>query len=181
MSVSPKTKELIAYFIELNEMNPEDYAGIPVHDLHFPVRPKLVASVPQDPKIFLNQEQFDKWFSAMESGQYAQAGGRLTEVVKGTDGQPVQGFCCLGLLQYVTTGETEFDADGCSLGLPSPFWLAEHNITFTGLYADPGKNPHFIVFVDGDTYKTNAAQLNDLGFTFKEIAELLRPLVRIVS
>lgn len=60
-----------------------------------------------------------KWLAALRSGEYAQCAETLS------DGN---GYCCLGVLETVLSGEVEKDEHGVPLGVPSKEWLDEHGI-----------------------------------------------------
>lgn len=122
-----------------------------------------------------NKENIQKWVEALESGEYSQ--GRMalkTEV----------GLCCLGVACEVS-GLTEIQVYGNRtyiyrakeipedksrnyLPLSVQRWLGVDSPN--PRVSDPRKG------VDDDeiAFKTHLANLNDEGFSFKEIAELIR-------
>jgi hypothetical protein len=153
--------------------------GKPIHEMQLTVRPKLIGSVPQSPAIRMEEATYNMWFNALQSGEYDQAGGYLQG--KSRTGRNSVGYCCLGLLQKVVSGAVECNSDGDPSSMPSTEWLWSHGIEFFGKYrGDIVNNPTFVIRADGIDYLTDAAALNDLGFSFVEIAALLKPVTEIV-
>jgi hypothetical protein len=71
--------------------------------------------------IFMRKADWQKWDTALRSGEYKQGVDRL---------KTEHGYCCLGVLEHCLTGEVERDGDGDSYGTPSHTWLCAHNIEF---------------------------------------------------
>lgn len=96
----------------------------------------------------------EKWLAALRSGEYKQSQQEL--------GTPERGFCCLGLLQYIVDGKTE--SDGIRDELPSSKWCGEH-----------GCDWDLIDYQNGNLSLDEgcASELNDNGYTFAEIANLI--------
>lgn len=82
--------------------------------------------------IFMPRETLEKWLAALRSGQYKQGAEALC-----SEGR----YCCLGVLQYVVQGYTEYDRDNDE-ELPSREWLARHGIKFYSCEGLPTNNPY---------------------------------------
>lgn len=102
----------------------------------------------------VTKANFTKWVQALRSGKYSQTTNKL---------QDSNGFCCLGVAckLFIPPNEIEFNSSGFLLGsMPdfqseSPRWLKDVSEDFL------------------TKTNTSLAQLNDGGFTFDEIADLI--------
>lgn len=106
--------------------------------------------------IRMPKELLAKWLAALRSGEYKQVDKVLYD-------SHVGGYCCLGVLQHVACGET-ISADDEEV--PAFDWLNAHGVSFTGQYGQAG-NPFL------PALKTSAADANDSGRTFIEIADAI--------
>jgi len=107
--------------------------------------------------IKMPKEIADKWIAALESGDFNQGKSRL--------GTAKEGYCCLGLLQVVVSGSVE----NPNMMGPSMEWLRDHNITFFSRgFLKETNFPHC------EREDDNFANINDIGVSFPEIAELLK-------
>jgi hypothetical protein len=125
--------------------------------------------------IEMKSEDADKWLSALRSGEYGQTNGTLK--AGNFD------FCCLGVLQHVVAGDVERDMNDQPLGLPGLHWLVEHGIKFFGLNREAicsFPDPEFKLLVDGEVKNVSASCLNDNGYGFEIISDILEPLIKRV-
>lgn len=106
--------------------------------------------------IRMPKELLAKWLAALRSGEYPQTIGSLRDS---------NGFCCLGVLQYVRDGEVECHPDGVVRGLPTLDWLECAGVEFYG----PGgqKCPSPIL----PATKKFADFANDNGTSFLALAD----------
>ena len=102
--------------------------------------------------IRMPKELLAKWLAALRSGEYTQCAGHLEK-----DGA----HCCLGVLQAVTGDVVEDD------GLPSFFWLDGKEVAFKTSGGYPDRAPYL------DPLGTSAAEANDDGLTFAELADAI--------
>ena len=94
------------------------------------------------------KELKQKWIDALRSGEYPQTVGTLCNV---------NGFCCLGVLEYVAVGAIELHPDrGTSAAMPSDDFYARNNIT--DVY-------------EGFITPAALSRVNDDRVTFLEIAD----------
>jgi hypothetical protein len=151
-----------------------------------------------NPSIIMNEEQFNKWIADLVFGEYDQAQGYLCSPKTG-------GYCCLGVLQKGLDGKVEtYEPTGQSLKLPSKEWLYNHGVSFfTPLTTNPDEavgsytvadidhpfsenlnrtNPWLLVHWDGEPKPrwTTIAELNDSGFDFETIAEILKRITKVI-
>lgn len=113
------------------------------------------------------------WLAALRSGEYTQ--GRYC--LRDTSG----GYCCLGVLEQVVSGQVEMRNLLHSRATPSVEWLKEHGIQFREDYEGEVQgtctNPSFRVLRDDEVYDSSAAELNDEGISFEAVADILEPLI----
>lgn len=133
----------------------------------------------------MNAEIKTKWLKALRSGEFSQGTGRLCSVDK--DDQ-ILGMCCLGVLCHITNtdhirsfGQRLYELDRDSNYLPK---LVQHS---TDLEANPGipftpalrdrlskfREKNDILCFDMESNQVKLAVLNDAGWTFAEIADLV--------
>jgi len=134
------------------------------------------------------------WVAELRQGNRPQCKGRLTEVVDG-----VESFCCLGVaesmlvergLQTRRHWDAELPEDENDPGIPEQYVYGDHQEG--GVLTDEGckalglttRNPE-VQLVEWDTPAYNAteddgkptfmtlAQMNDAGFTFSQIADVI--------
>jgi hypothetical protein len=130
----------------------------------------------QTPFIVMPKEHLSAWLAALRSGEYKQAKGCMFDT--STDG-----YCCLGVLEHVVSGEVETNiTDGEDKKLPSFEWLERNGIQFfRPTYVDNGKgwalttNP--LLLCDG-TREWSASVLNDSGKPFTEIADFIEKVAK---
>ncbi len=130
-------------------------------------------------KTKMNPEVKQKWIDALRSGKYDQGSEKL---------RSVQGYCCLGVLCDLYSqeqgAEWEFRGNAETNLQPKDYWYFEGESEFlpesvkdwAGL---PVGNPSVRVDVtDNDDeddwfYNEEIANLNDSGYTFNELSELI--------
>lgn len=67
----------------------------------------------------MRAEDKTKWLEALRSGEYKQCASTLHDGV---------GYCCLGVLEKVLSGDVERSPSGNPIGVPSKEWLDDHKI-----------------------------------------------------
>lgn len=114
-----------------------------------------------------NKEHVRQWVDALRSGEYFQAKGALRRG---------QRYCCLGVVCDISalgeweqvSGTPSMDYLGSAAMLPEPVqgWLGiiGGNVPIRMGYLHPDR--------DGSTFQT-LTSLNDSGFTFDQIADLI--------
>lgn len=118
-----------------------------------------------------------KWITALRSGQYAQATGKLrAKLGVEADGTVCEGFCCLGVVEdlYAQQGMGEWDAH-------RHFTYAGHvedSILLMSIARQLFGNERDQTGViweleDRDGNPTSLATANDAGLTFPQIADLI--------
>lgn len=145
------------------------------------------------PKKLLNQEitivmpkaEAQKWLKALRSGRYKQAEGTLYDTED-------KGFCCLGLQQKCAINKIEYlenpyskdepsllktigwlnkenrvDSNGEVRQLPSTTYLRSRGIFYANFDGSRTDNPYI------PSESEPAADLNDNGHTFKQLATFL--------
>lgn len=129
----------------------------------------ILTKIEQPRRISMPKSIATDWLAALRSGQYKQCGGALS------DGD---GFCCLGVLQVVAAGHVSTHEDGHVYGTPPTAWLEQHGIDFDLGEVHSRKNdPVFDVQIGCLVTVASASELNDRGYTFEEIADVLEPLI----
>jgi hypothetical protein len=113
---------------------------------------------------------FDNWLADLRSGQYEQTKERLCKTRK--DGSTA--FCCLGLLEH-KLGRLVDGAD-CETGNseappPTVAELLGLPLNDNVLHGVTVFNPKVIIVGDDGEWETAAAEANDSGYTFAEIAD----------
>jgi hypothetical protein len=110
--------------------------------------------------ITMPRELGESWVAALRSGDFEQSTGYLENAGK---------YCCLGVLQMVADGECQqTDRHGDEIFLPTPDWCADHNIWIK----TNDSNPQISLLDDeGNEFIIEAAEANDNGFTFEQIAD----------
>lgn len=127
----------------------------------------------------MNIENMRIWIETLESGKYSQTNGGLHDD---------KGFCCLGVLCDIKGVEWHLSTDDVA----TDFFYVEPTNGVPELYAMPGPEVlswlgmESIPFIDHEhlsasqrvkmthQVKPSVAALNDNGFSFAEIAALLR-------
>jgi hypothetical protein len=130
-------------------------------------------------KTKMNPEVKQKWIDALRSGKYDQGSEKL---------RSVQGYCCLGVLCDLYSKEQSKDWDFVECEetnlQPKDYWYFEGESEFlpdsvrewAGMAC---KNPSVRVDVtDNDDeddwfYHDEIANLNDSGYTFKELSNVI--------
>jgi hypothetical protein len=133
----------------------------------------MYTKVTQAPVISMPAAMKTNWLNALRSGEYKQATGVLCREDHETG---AKGFCCLGVLQQIVSGDVERYSSGIPDSVPSLNWLSENGIAFNG---GSQNNPVFIAYNEevAEQNWTSAAELNDNGASFTEIADILEPLI----
>ena len=106
--------------------------------------------------IKMKKEYLDRWLEGLRGGKFEQTKDYLC------DGH---GYCCLGVLQMVVSGEIKRD-EVQDTELPSDEWLQEHGIEFHG---DFGKELDPLL----PEFGCSASLANDEGRSFKAIADAI--------
>ena len=127
----------------------------------------------------MNPEVKQKWIGALRSGKYEQGSEKL---------RGHQGYCCLGVLcdLYSQEKNTEWEFRGYDETdyKPQDYWYFDGESEFlpdsvrewAGMSC---KNPSVRVDVTGDEdeddwfYNDEIANLNDSGYTFKELSNVI--------
>ena len=123
----------------------------------------------------MDEQIKQRWLEALRSGEYQQTKGTLHDT---------KGFCCLGVLcdvlkndplfrgEWVYNGGkvAQFVEEGgeSSMALPSEVFMQRMGIDRNDPYTQEPR-----VFTDGDIGKHRLATLNDEGYTFAEIADII--------
>jgi hypothetical protein len=145
----------------------------------------------QKGKIQMPAALADSWIEALRSGKYIQGKEALAELTK--DGN-INGYCCLGVLEMVVDGQVEFQRTSVGRNeprvTPSSEWLRKNDVRFwqnclgqqgfTDRAGNPNDNPQFYIRVP-DTFspiRVSIAELNDRGYTFDEIADIIEFLIK---
>lgn len=105
------------------------------------------------------------WLKALRSGKYRQGKGKLGDVEKG--------FCCLGLLEHVSSTEVK---DNSELALPSSSWMKEAGVEFTFVLKDGRRLKEHgapALCVRQGVSACAASCNDDFEMTFPEIADLV--------
>lgn len=118
----------------------------------------------------MDQEVKRRWVEALRSGEYTQGWGHLGKHWEGKKAQ----YCCLGVLCEVAGEPTtwlDYDEDGFKLmvtdGITAyPSYSLAARVDLPGRY---GEFPREVEDLIGNTL----ADLNDAGFTFSQIADLI--------
>lgn len=117
--------------------------------------------------IFMRKADWQKWDTALRSGEYKQGVGSL-KMKNGT-------YCCLGVLEHCLTGEVEIDGNGDSHGAPSFKWLSTHNIEFHRDDSLRDVVPYLPLFA------LPATTANDDDKSFIEIADAIQDCVQFTD
>lgn len=146
---------------------------------------KLTLIEGQPSAIKMSAEQKTAWLSALRSGEYEQAVGSL-RVDRGVETPGKYGYCCLGVLEQVISGEVEEFHNGQAIGLPTKQWCLDHGIEVNPKSIQVGSaDPTILVLVSSydhpdEEREIRVSTLNDDGYTFEEIADLIEPLIEVV-
>lgn len=125
--------------------------------------------------IRMKKADAEKWLSALRSGEYKQG----LEALKSPDGS----YCCLGVLQHCLAGKTERAKSGKDRGLPSQAWMLEHGIETLdtpnrgGIIANCMEGDDAAPIVYHNEHESRLHELNDEGYSFNEIADLIEQSV----
>lgn len=118
-----------------------------------------------------------KWVRALRSGEYKQTTG----VLRRTDTPGLDGYCCLGVLCDLAGVTWVQDEDGdwtamysnedgtdCEGGvLPDTLAIEVFGETYNA------QDPQVKIFIDDRNEKKTLSALNDQGYTFADIANLI--------
>jgi hypothetical protein len=143
-----------------------------------------------------------EWLAALRSGKYQQTVGRLRR----SDSCAPAGYCCLGVLCDIVAPRVRGEwvvgapdnARGDDFKVTYPEWLTGISDTelpapMVAMLGLNNQSP-FVLLPDdhpllkdarlteifrGDPGRASLAQLNDRGFTFAEIADLIEELVEV--
>jgi hypothetical protein len=122
----------------------------------------------------MNSQVKEKWIAALRSGEYSQGDGKL---------RSDKGFCCLGVLcdlyaQEPFTQGWKFNGEYEESPLPMDYWyfdgesefLPESVMKWAGLEANC---PEVAVDTDEDVVYDLIANLNDTGYSFSTLADII--------
>lgn len=139
----------------------------------------------------MRRKYLDLWLTALRSGQYSQTTGQLRNTC---DPDKPSGFCCLGVLSDLVMDELgckwsqydEFTRDGSVIC--ATMFLPEVVASHVGL-THPGARflPNDIRHLEGFTAKAGTltcasiANLNDNGYSFEELADILEKVIEPVD
>jgi hypothetical protein len=149
----------------------------------------------QEERIVMPEAMFNYWIEDLTSGKFKQAQNALCGSVRDEDGDTVWdgdeqslGYCCLGVLEMVVQGECDKNPDGEFRGTPTPEFVQANGIKFYSWVTDDYvnhdsthvTNPGFRVMFSNDPewVWTTAAELNDNGYSFAQIAEVLKRITK---
>jgi hypothetical protein len=111
--------------------------------------------------IRMPKKLLKRWLKALRGGTYTQATGTLYEPES-------CGFCCLGVLQHaVSGGYVETYENGDWQAFPSLGWRQKNGVEFYNDCGDDTCDPWI------PSMEMTAADLNDGGHTFAEIADAI--------
>lgn len=108
----------------------------------------------------MNQQIKQRWIAALRSGEYQQVTGKLHND---------RGFCCLGVLcdLYAKEQNVEWHKSHHFYKIFGVETILPYEVVkWSNL---EGKNP--TALVDGDS--KNLSNLNDIGYTFEQLAQLI--------
>jgi len=107
-----------------------------------------------------------KWLKALRSGGYTQAKGTMYDT-------ETMGFCCLGVLQHTTCGGyVEFDPEWNTYeGYPTRDWKTKRGVEFRNEFGSSLGGSCLTPWLPA--LSINAADANDSGKTFAEIADAI--------
>lgn len=125
------------------------------------------------------EDAFRVWLEALDSGEYLQTSHTLCERVDGDE----KAYCCLGVLDEVVFGTEWHEYDGVLVDdegeremldsnkasyLDLDLYITENELDY---FADKG------IVVDVDAQRiTTLATLNDEGYTFEDIVDVIEEL-----
>lgn len=118
--------------------------------------------------IVMPEKDAKAWLKALRSGEYSQAGGALHNANTG-------GLCCLGVQQHCKLkGYVEIeDVSEKFAEFPSKEYLRKNGIFYADESGRKSTNPYLMEA--GET----AADMNDYGHTFTEIADDLEVSIAV--
>lgn len=119
--------------------------------------------------IKMPKEMAEKWLAALRSGEYKQA----RHVMEERDWEcNVIGYCCLGVLQEVVSGEIEIEGDE---EIPAFAWCEANKVEFYNDDYVRGCIPYC------DQVKGSFTSINDKGVCFNIIADLIETELEMVE
>lgn len=107
----------------------------------------------------------DKWLEALRSGKYQQGHHYL----KDKNG----GYCCLGVLQHILSGEVEYGDGGDVRCYPSNEWALDHELLKTPQEIRFDPRVHVYSKTLEEVVYEHVSYLNDQKVPFEEIADAL--------
>ena len=108
--------------------------------------------------IKMPKAMLDAWLSALLSGEYKQAFGRM---------EHNGGYCCLGVLQHCVDGDVERFGQGPALAVPTKEWLEKNAVTFLDSKGHWDDAPHLPKLAQA------ATKANDCDTPFTAIADAI--------
>lgn len=124
-----------------------------------------------------------QWVEALRSGRYKQGVNKLCGTVNpiSNDGKPKDPefcYCCLGVLSKIQNRLVEKDGEyKDTINSMTVAYLITDNPLYTSLGMD-GQLPYgvTVAYGGGRLFQKNLANLNDTGFSFEEIADIIEQI-----
>ena len=120
----------------------------------------------------MDQEVKQRWVEALRSGEYEQGQGKLGRHWEGNEKAQ---YCCLGVLCEIADEATtwvDHDEGGYKYMVTEKGSMAYPSYSLTARVDLPGRFGEFPREVE-DLIGNTLADLNDAGFTFSQIADLI--------
>ena len=131
---------------------------------------KIFVEIPKDYSP-ISLPSFNEWVRKLESGKIKQTSQTLC-----TAGKKSLSYCCLGVLSKIQN-RLKKDSCGCFLDGSNKYYLSTQNPNYA-VFGYAGDFPdHVKVSVHknfADRRRENLASLNDDGFSFKDIAKVIK-------
>ena len=123
--------------------------------------------------IRMKKQDKEAWLKALREETYPRGKGSL----KDNSG----GYCCVGVLQMVLSGEVEtWNDDLGAIGMPTPGWWLKHGISSPDCeFVSDGLMTLTGVKRGDETFKHIPAINDATDLTFPEIADLLDPIIEV--
>lgn len=112
----------------------------------------------------ITSQQFDKWITALRSGEYEQG----QEQLRRTNDDGTVGYCCLGLFQKIIVD----NLDEASTGDNTAGWFPDSNCKIADLGGIQDTTP-FLSSALTHGQRNLLAEMNDGGASFEDIADYL--------
>lgn len=120
--------------------------------------------------IRMKKSDWEKWDTALRSGEYKQCAGELY-----TPTESGASYCCLGVLQKVLDGRIERVEPRDSVALPSMQWCDTPSVRFSNAQGYDARDP----FLSRGEH--SASGLNDMDVPFSTLADYIRDEVEFTD